>query len=120
MCLCHLYCFCVVLKSDLVRGGPDRFGPERAGRPVLDGMTVKGEAPERGRGTHPVKEAGHAREVEHPVKAAGRPVEVTGHAWEEERPVKAAGRSVKVTGHAQEVEHPVKSMGVNKGLVEMF
>ncbi len=49
---------------------------------------------------HPVKEAGHAREVEHPVKAAGRPV--------------------KVSGHAQEVEHPVKSVGVNYGLVEML
>ena len=61
---------------------------ERAGGPVLDGATVEGEAPGRGRGTHPVKEAGHAREVEHPVKAAGRPV--------------------KVTGHAQEVEHPVR------------
>ncbi len=72
---------------------PDRFGPERAGGPFLDGVTFEGEAPGRGRGTHPVKEAGHAREVEHPVKAAGRPV--------------------KVTGHAQEVEHPVKSVGVN-------
>ena len=51
---------------DLVRGA-HRFGSERAGGPVLDGATVEGEAPGRGRGTHPVKEAGHAREVEHPV-----------------------------------------------------
>ncbi len=59
--------------------GPERFGPERAGGLVLDGATCL--------------RASHAREVEHPVKAAGRPV--------------------KVTGHFQEVEHPVKSVGVN-------
>ncbi len=52
------------------------------------------------------------KRVRHPVKEAG-------HAWEVERPVKAAGRPVKVPGHAQEVEHPVKSVGVNYGLVEM-
>ena len=92
--------------------GAYRFGPERAGGSVLDGVTVEGEAPGRGRGTHPVKEAGHAREVEHPVKAAGRPLKVTGHAREVEHPVKAAGRPVKVTGHAQEVKHPVRSVGL--------
>ena len=95
-----------------MRGGPYRFGPERAGGPVLDGATVEGEAPGRGRDTHPVKEARHAREVEHLVKAAGRPVKVTGHAREVEHPVKAAGRPVKVTGNAQEVEHPVRSVGL--------
>ncbi len=52
------------------------------------------------RAGHPVKEAGRAREVEHPVKAMERPV--------------------KETSHAQEVEHPVKSVGVNQGLVEKF
>jgi hypothetical protein len=27
--------------------GPDRLGPERAGKPVLDGATFEGEAPTR-------------------------------------------------------------------------
>jgi hypothetical protein len=68
---------------DLERRGKEGWGLGR-GPALAGGKKIPLLARKRAR--HPVKEAGHAPEVEHPVK---------------------------VTGNPQEMEHPVKSVRVN-------